>query len=159
MEAFDWEHLPTFLSGLETLGYEIQILCVSAAHGRRRGQPERAPCGTLYWVARRRGMKPFDLDPRPASWCDTCGVVEGVQWWKPLNPKSRTWKGQRAGKYGQQYLYVCPAGHGRVRAADHARRRRDRRWTDLGTRIGDRAELGMRDSPRPPCDGWRWAWR
>lgn len=133
------------ISASPDLGYEIQILCVSAAHVGGEDNPNAPQLrDRIYWVARRRGMKPFDLDPRPASWCDTCGVVEGVQWWKPLNPKSRTWKGQRAGKYGQQYLYVCPAGHGRVEplimpagaAID---------WTDLGTRIGDRAELGMRD--------------
>lgn len=145
IEAFDWELLPVFLAGMETLGYEIQTVCVSAAHVGGEDNPNAPQLrDRVYWACRLRGIKPFDLDLRPPAWCERCGVVEAVRWWKPPTAKSRSWKGQRVGKYGQQYLWACPAGHGRVEplimpAAEAID------WSDLGTRIGDRRDLGMRD--------------
>ncbi|MCW5952066.1 MAG: DNA cytosine methyltransferase [Propionibacteriaceae bacterium] len=150
LEAFDWELLPVFLAGMETLGYEIQTVCVSAAHVGGTDNPNAPQLrDRIYWVCRRHGMKPFDLDLRPPAWCDECdAIVDAVQWWKPATKAARSWKGQRAGKYGAQYLWVCPVGnHGRVEplimpaaaAID---------WTNLGVRIGDRAALGMRDLAR-----------
>lgn len=139
LEAFDWELLPIWLAGLEALGYEIQTVCVSAAHIGGVDNPNAPQLrDRIYWVARRRGMRPFDLEPRPPAWCERCdSIVTGIQSWKPLTKTSRSWKGQRAGKYGAQYVYVCPQGHGRVEplimpaaaAID---------WTDLGERLGDR---------------------
>lgn len=145
LEAFDWVLLPTFLAGLETLGYEIQTVCVSAAHvGGDDNPPAPQLRDRIYWVARRRGMKPFDLDLRPPAWCDQCGeVVYALQLWKPLTRTSRQWKGQRAGKYGPQYVWGCPRHMTRCEplimpaaaAID---------WTNLGVRVGDREQLGMR---------------
>ena len=141
LEAFDWPLLPVWLAGLETLGYEIQIVSVSAAHVGGVDNPHAPQLrDRIYWVARRRGLAPFNLDPRPLSWCDQCdSLVDGVQVWKPAKSTSRQWKGQRAGKYGAQYHYACPVDfrHGRVEplimpaaaAID---------WTDLGSRLGDR---------------------
>lgn len=141
VEAFDWVLLPVFLSGLETLGYEIQTVCVSAAHIGGEGNPHAPQLrDRIYWIARRRGIPAFDFTPRPPAWCDECGaVVEAVQWWKPPKKQTvRSWKGQRAGKYNGQYLYVCPIGnHGRVEPlVMPAAQAID--WANLGERIGDR---------------------
>ncbi len=146
LESFDWELLPVFLAGLKTLGYEIQTVNVSAAHvGDEGNDPAAQLRDRVYWVARLASIPAFDLDPRPPAWCDRCdAIVTAVQMWKPLTVKSRQWEGQRAGKYNQQYVWGCPT-HGTrceplimpaATAID---------WTDIGTRIGDRAELGMRD--------------
>lgn len=145
LEAFDWVLLPTFLAGLKTLGYEIQIVCVSAAHVGDGGNPNAPQLrDRIYWVARLAKIAAFDLALRPPAWCDRCeGIVDAVQLWKPLTKTSRQWEGQRAGKYNQQYIWGCPRHMTRTEplimpastAID---------WTNLGVRIGDREELGMR---------------
>lgn len=132
VEAADWELFPVWLSGMETLGYEAQFVSVSAAHVGGTANPHAPQWRDRMYIAfRRKGLKPFDLEPRPIAWCDKCGeVVEAIQWWKR--------DGRRVGKYGRQYIYACPNGsHGQVEPyvapAAHAID-----WSDIGTRIGDR---------------------
>lgn len=136
-EAADWHLLPTWLHGWETLGYAVQIVCVSAAHVGDEENPHAPQWrDRLYFGITRNGVRLPDLRPRPLAWCEQCGTdVRAIQWWKP---RARRINGQPVGKYGPQYLYVCPEGaHGPVEpyvapaigAID---------WTDLGERIGDR---------------------
>lgn len=146
VESFDWVLHPTFMSGLETLGYEIQIVNVSAAHVGDDTNPNAPQLrDRVYIVARLKHIPSFDLDVRPPAWCYRCDtVIEAIQLWKPPTKTSRGWKDWRVGKYNQQYVWACP--HHMVRAEPlimPATEAID--WTDLGIRIGDRRELGMRD--------------
>jgi DNA (cytosine-5)-methyltransferase 1 len=137
VESFDWELMPTWMAGMETLGYTVQIVCVSAAHVGGEHNPNAPQYRSrIFHVWRRKGMAPFQLDLTPPAWCAEHGVVEGLQAWKPTkNPKG--WRGQRVGKYDQQYLYACPRCGKRAEpyvmpAAEAID------WTNLGQRIGDR---------------------
>ena len=131
--ATQWELFPTWLHGMEVLGYHCQLVSVSAAHaGGLDNRPAPQWRDRMYLVLTRKGIPLPDVEPRPLAWCDKCDAdVESVQWWKR--------DGMRIGKYRSQYLYVCPVGnHGQVEpyvpaAADAID------WSDLGSRIGDRA--------------------
>lgn len=136
VEAADWELFDVWLAGMTTLGYEHQFISVSAAHVGDENNP-RAPQwrDRMYIRFTLKGIKVTPIEPHPLAWCFKCDTaVNAVQWWKP----KRKHAGRKIGKYGAQYLYVCPIGnHGSVEpfvvpasaAID---------WDDLGTRIGDR---------------------
>lgn len=156
-EVATWELFPVWLKGWEALGYEWQIVNVSAAHVYSEGN---APAGQwrdrIYIVLWQKGVKMPRIEPRPLAWCDQCdAVVESVQSWKKHSPI-------QVGKYGRQYVYVCGAN----RHAKHvvepyvlpAAAVID--WSDLGIRIGDRdrplaaatmrrVEMGLRMFARP----------
>lgn len=134
VEAAAWELFDVWLAGMTALGYEHQFVSVSAAHVGDPMNPHAPQWrDRLYIVFNRRDVRSPDVDPRPLAFCPTCGGnVEARQWWKK--------PGRRIGKYGAQYIYVCPeGGHGQIEpyvmpataAID---------WTDLGVRIGDRAK-------------------
>lgn len=138
VEAAHWELFDVWLSGMSALGYRHQFVSVSAAHvSGTNSDPAPQWRDRLYIVFTQDGVPLPDVEPRPLAWCQTCEAdVNAVQWWKR--------PGRRIGKYGPQYLYVCPTGHpGPIEpyvlpaaaAID---------WTDLGTRIGDRDTAGMR---------------
>lgn len=134
VEAARWELFDVWLAGMTTLGYEHQFVSVSAAHVGGDDNP-RAPQwrDRLYIVFNRKGVPRPDVEPRPLAWCPKCGTdVHAWQWWKR--------DGRKIGKYGSQYIYVCPVGnHGQVEPyVAPAAAAID--WTDPGTRIGDRTK-------------------
>lgn len=110
--ARDWLLFGIWLSGMVMLGYDYQIVCVSSAHIGGADNPH-APQrrDRMYVVFNRRDCAKPNVDPRPMSMCDNCGVVEGVQWWKKAEG-TLTASGRylKVGKYGHrnQYLYRCP---------------------------------------------------
>lgn len=128
---FDW-----WLTGMtRTLEYEVQFVCVSAAHigdGDNPAAPQWRDRFKLVFT--RKGVRRPDLVPRPLAWCPECGTdVRAVQAWKPHVRR-------KIGKYRQQYVYRCPNTACRnaivepyVRPAASVID-----WTNLGTRIGDR---------------------
>lgn len=133
VEAADWELFDVWLAGMTTLGYEHQFISVSAAH-IDGGSVGHAPQwrDRLYIAFNRHGMRRPDVEPRPLAWCEKCGTdVAARQWWKR--------NGRHIGKYGAQYLYVCPEGGHGVVEPYVAPAAAAINWTDLGNRIGDRA--------------------
>ena len=132
VEAAAWELFDTWLAGMSALGYEPQFVSVSAAHIGDDTNPHAPQWrDRLYIVLHLKGVRRPDVEPRPAAWCQHCSHdVPALQWWKR--------PGRRIGKYGAQYIYVCPeGGHGRVEPyVAPASTAID--WTNLGTRIGDR---------------------
>lgn len=132
VEAAAWELFDTWLAAMTTLGYEHQFVSVSAAHIGGEDNPYAPQWrDRLYIVFHRTGMRAPDVDPRPLAWCFRCDAnVAARQWWKR--------PGRKIGKYGAQYIYVCPEGdHGRVEPwVAPAAAAID--WSDPGTRIGDR---------------------
>lgn len=132
VEVTDWEMFDVWLAGFAALGYDHQILNVSAAHiWSDRNAPAPQWRDRIYFVFYLRGIPFPDISPRPWAPCSDCGSdVRAVQSWKK--------PGRRVGKYRTQYVYTCPIpGHQVVEpyvmpALDALD------LTDLGERIGDR---------------------
>ncbi len=133
VEVTEWEMFEVWLAGFTALGYEHQILNVSAAHIWSAGNaPAPQWRDRIYFVFYLRGIPFPDVSPRPWAPCPMCGNdVRAVQAWKK--------PGRRIGKYRTQYVYTCPVlGHPVVEpyvmpALDALD------LTDLGERIGDRS--------------------
>ncbi|MFE3452433.1 DNA cytosine methyltransferase [Nonomuraea sp. NPDC059194] len=128
-----WILFDTWLRAWDVLGYNVQVVCVNAAHVAAPGsQPVPQLRNRMLFAFTRKGMKLPDLRPRPDCLCRECGPVQGIQRWR--NPRAR-----KIGKYGEQYDYVCPnraCGHLKVEPVvwpvapiiD---------WSQPGRRIGD----------------------
>jgi DNA (cytosine-5)-methyltransferase 1 len=136
--ARDWELFDWWVSGMKILGYNVQFTSVSSAHIGDEKNPHAPQWrDRLYMTFTREGMKLPDVTPKPPAWCFDCGEqVRAVQSWRKTGP------GRRIGKYRQQYDYRCPNTTCRhslvepyVRPAAAAID-----WTDLGVKIGERAE-------------------
>lgn len=131
--ARDWELYDWWVEGMCSLGYEVQVVNVSAAHVYAPGNaPAPQWRDRIYIVFTKKGIRKPLLEPRPPSWCEHCETtVEGVQSWKRLDRR-------RVGKYGQQYLYRCPrCSHVVEPFVLPALAALD--LSDLGERIGDRS--------------------
>lgn len=134
LEAADWLMFDWWLDGMVKLGYHPQIVSVSSAHIGGAGNPPAPQWrDRLYIVLTREGVTPPDVRPRPPAWCATCEAdVAAVQWWK--RPGRR-----RIGKYGAQYVYVCPTPRcHQVLVPYVAPAAAAIDWTNTGGRIGDR---------------------
>ena len=135
VEVVSWPLFENWLAGMVTLGYDYQILCVSAAHIGSPTNPYAPQWrDRIYFVFSKRGIRMPDVSPRPIAWCPECDeVVQARQSWKRADRRP-------IGKYGQQYVYVCPSDRHRVTVVEPfvmpAAAAID--WTDIGTRIGDR---------------------
>ncbi len=132
VEVTDWEMFDVWLAGFAALGYDHQILNVSAAH---IWSPTNAPApqwrDRIYFVFYLQGIPFPDISPRPWGHCPACDAdVRLTQSWKR--------PGRKIGKYRTQYVYACPIpGHPAVEpyvmpALDALD------LSDLGDRIGDR---------------------
>jgi len=135
VEVTAWPLFEAWLHAMDTLGYNHQIVCVTAAHiGDDRNPYAPQWRDRIYFVFYKKSI-PFPvIEPRPLAWCEQCGkVVESRQKWKKPD-------GLLIGKYGPQYYYVCSTGnHASTRVEPYvlpAASAID--WSDLGTRIGDR---------------------
>lgn len=132
VEVADWEMFEVWLHGFTALGYEHQILSVSAAHiWSEKNAPAPQWRDRIYFVFYLRGIPFPDISPRPYGYCSECATdVRLIQSWKK--------PGRRIGKYRAQYVYACPVpGHPAIEpyvlpALDALD------LSDLGTRIGDR---------------------
>lgn len=142
-EVADWPLFRPWLLMWEALGYEWQILNVSAAHVYG---PGNAPAGQwrdrIYIVLTRQGLRTPRLQPSPRAHCDRCDrVVSTRQHWKKPSRDGEP----VVGKYGRQYLYVCDAGAHELHTVEPfvlpAAAVID--WSNQGIRIGDRAEHGL----------------
>jgi DNA (cytosine-5)-methyltransferase 1 len=134
-EAADWELWDWWLGGMVLLGYNYQLVSVSSAHIGGEGNAYAPQWrDRLYVVFTRKGIPLPDVSPKPLAWCPVCekAVVAFQSWKRPERPK--------IGKYGRQYVYVCPDTTCAHAVAEPfvlpAASAID--WTDLGTRIGDR---------------------
>ncbi|GAB3751275.1 hypothetical protein GCM10028864_27050 [Microlunatus parietis] len=146
VEAADWELFDVWLAGMAALGYQQQFISISAAHAFDLQGNDPAPQwrDRIYGIFTRTGIKQPDMSPRPLAYCPRCDqVVEAVQWWKPRKGQ-QTFLGRTIGKYGTQYLYVCPVGDHGVIEPFTAPAAAAIDFTDIGVRIGDREQHGMR---------------
>ncbi|HTX02017.1 MAG TPA: DNA cytosine methyltransferase, partial [Acidimicrobiales bacterium] len=128
-----------WLSEWAKLGYDHECCFLNSAFF--------PPCpqsrDRMYVVFWRHGNRRPDLDYRPKAMCtsDACSgaIVEAVQTWRQ---RTAAWPLARWGKWGAQYLYTCPScRHEVTPVAWPAYSAID--WSNLGPRIGERAELGL----------------
>lgn len=139
-----WESYDQWMSWLRSLGYNVQIVCVSAAHIGDETNPHAPQWRDRYYaVATLKGIPLPDVRPRPLAWCFDCDEqVNAVQAWKETKGRRKSELPARVGKYGQQYVYRCPNVRCRNAVVEPyvlpAAAAID--WTDLGTRIGDRTK-------------------
>ncbi|WP_425833024.1 DNA cytosine methyltransferase [Streptomyces fractus] len=138
--ATAWPLFAWWLHGMEILGFRNQVVSVSAAHVGDTEVNPHAPQwrDRIFIVFTRTEMRAPDLDVRPLAWCPACETeVSARQSWR---------NGRKIGKYRQQYDYRCPNTTCRHRIVEPYVRPAAAaiNWTDPGTRIGDRAEKGMR---------------
>jgi len=122
-----------WLGEFEKLGYRYKVLFLNSQFfgvGQSRDR--------IYIAMWDKALPTPDLDHRPMSYCTFCSEVGEAQWaWKTGIPATGSVR------YGKQYHYLCRRCHRAVvppftpslDALD---------LTDLGTKIGDRAERGMR---------------
>ncbi|GAA0897934.1 DNA cytosine methyltransferase [Pseudonocardia zijingensis] len=133
--ATEWGLFDYWLEGMRVLGYAVQFVSVSSAHIGGPTNPHAPQWrDRLYMVFTRQGAPLPDVDPRPLAWCEECGEdVHAIQSWKR--------PGRRIGKYRQQYVYRCPRRECRHAVVEPyvlpAAAAID--WSNLGTRVGDRA--------------------
>lgn len=132
VEVTGWEMFEVWLAGFTALGYEHQILSVSAAHvWSETNAPAPQWRDRIYFVFYLKGIPFPDISPRPWGRCSECDAdVRLVQTWKKV--------GRHIGKYRSQYVYRCPIlGHPAIEpyvmpALDALD------LSDLGSRISDR---------------------
>lgn len=158
VEVRDWILWPAWVTGLDNLGYEHEVVYLNSMHAQAGGRPAPQSRDRLYVVAWRRGDRAPDLTrwTRPPAWCPRCdAVVRPIKAWKRVD--------RQRGRYGAQYVFRCPAVACRggevfpgvlpaAAAID---------WSLAGERIGDRAkplasktmariEAGLRRYARAP---------
>ena len=86
-------------------GYEGQIVYFNSQFALPTPQSR----DRMYVVFWRRGIPRPNLDFRPVSWCSGCEkVVRGIQSWKRASRGSARELVHEWGRYGAQYVYVCP---------------------------------------------------
>ena len=123
---------------LTNLGYQFRVVSLNSMHAQHLGDPAPQSRDRIYIVAWPKGNRAPDIDAvmRPKAWCPRCDqVVESVQAFKP---------GRTIGKYRQQYVYLCShPGCGTQVEPGWLPASAAIDWSLLGTRIGDRATLGM----------------
>lgn len=137
--ATAWPLFHWWLQGMKILGYRSQIISVSAAHiGDFEGNSPAAQWrDRLFIVFTREDMPAPDLEVRPLAWCTGCEEdVDAIQSWR---------NGRTIGRYRQQYDYRCPNRTCRHQIVEpYVRPAADViDWSDLGTRIGDRAQARL----------------
>lgn len=157
VEVTSWPLFDAWLGAMGTLGYEHQIVCVTAAHIGDELNPHAPQWrDRIYFVFYKKSVPFPKIEPRPLAWCSQCeAVVESRQSWKKADQRF-------IGKYGPQYVYVCAANRHPSHVVEPyvlpATAAID--WSNLGTRIGDRekdlapatmrrVEAGIRMFARP----------
>lgn len=120
VDARQWILWDAWIHAMDSLGYDYHIVYFNSMFAHldpRRVQSlhDFAPQSRdrMYVVFWKKGNPRPDLDFRPRAYCPTCEKEVGaVQAWK--RTKTVQALGGRWGRYGDQYVYACPACAGIV---------------------------------------------
>lgn len=151
-EFNDWKQ------AIEDLGYESQIVYFNSQFASWTPQSR----DRMYVVFWRVGARKPELNFSPASWCTSCNdVVRGQQQWKKASRGSAREIYPEWGRYGANYIYICPnEGCGQPVAPAVAGAETFIDWTLPIERIGDRKHTNGREKALAPAtrkrikDGW-----
>lgn len=137
VEAADWLPFRAWLMAMDALGYDHQFVSLNSMHAHAAGLPAPQSRDRLYIVFHRKGNERPDLEEmqRPWALCVECGeMVRARQSWKR--------PGTKVGRYRSQYVYRCPNAACRHAIIEPAWLPAASiiDWSNLGTRIGDRAK-------------------
>lgn len=128
VDARKWIMFDSWLHAMYALGYQHRCVYLNSMHCHPTPQSR----DRMYIVFWKKGNKAPMLDYTPTAHCPQCGKdVRAVQTWKNSE--------KRFGKYRQQYVYCCPA-HGMEVEPYYYAAFNCIDWSDIGTRIGDRAK-------------------
>lgn len=135
VDAANWTPFKAWLLSMDSLGYDHQVVYLNSMHACALGPAAPQSRDRMYVVFWRKGSRKPDLEhmQRPPAVCPEHGRVAAMQSFK--NP-DRRW-----GRYRAQYVYRCPnvGCRNRIVEPDWVPAASVIDWTDLGTRIGDRA--------------------
>lgn len=135
VDAANWTPFKAWLLSMDSLGYDHQVVYLNSMHAWALGPAAPQSRDRMYVVFWRKGSGKPDLEhmQRPPAVCPEHGRVAAMQSFK--NP-DRRW-----GRYRAQYVYRCPnvGCRNRIVEPDWVPAASVIDWTDLGTRIGDRA--------------------
>lgn len=135
VDAANWTPFKAWLLSMDSLGYDHQIVYLNSMHAWALGPAAPQSRDRMYVVFWHKGNRRPDLEhmQRPPAVCPEHGRVAAMQSFK--NP-DRRW-----GRYRAQYVYRCPnvGCRNRIVEPDWVPAASVIDWTDLGTRIGDRA--------------------
>lgn len=129
-----WAPYRAWLMAMDDLGYEHEVVYMNSMHAWERGDAAPQSRDRFYAVFWRKGNRRPDLQviQQPPAWCPEHGAIRARKAWKTA---------ARAGRYRAQYRFICPEAACRGRQVEPqwlpAASIID--WSDLGTRIGDRA--------------------
>lgn len=130
VDAAKWVMFPAWLQAMELLGYSHHIVWLNSMHAQLGGLPAPQSRDRMYVFFWKGISRPNFERLRPTAMCAEHGEVKAVQVFK----KETHW-----GRYRAQYTYRCPKCGLDVEppwlpAASVID------WSNLGTRIGDRAK-------------------
>lgn len=135
VDAANWVPFKAWLLSMDSLGYDHQVVYLNSMHAWALGPAAPQSRDRMYVVFWRKGSGKPNLEhmQRPPAVCPEHGRVAAMQSFK--NP-DRRW-----GRYRAQYVYRCPnvGCRNRIVEPDWVPAASVIDWTDLGTRIGDRA--------------------
>jgi len=127
IDAWKWRLFPAWLHAMRNLGY-LHRICFFNSQFFFPTPQSRDRMYVVFW---KKGVPEPKLDYKPLAYCERCAVdVRAIQTFKT---------GVRYGKYKQQYTYNCPSC-GTVAVPYYYPAASIIDWTNLGTRISDRAK-------------------
>jgi DNA (cytosine-5)-methyltransferase 1 len=142
VDVLFWDEIDDWLRSMRNLGYRYEIVYANSMHFPS-ANTEAAPQSRdrCYVIFTKTGNAAPDLQLRPRAYCPSCDkIVPAMQVFKKRTAK---WPCAQWGRYGlrNQYVYRCPSSTCRnavvepitVPAASIID------WTNVGERIGDRA--------------------
>lgn len=129
-----WAPYRSWLLAMDSLGYEHEVVFMNSMHAWSHGTAAPQSRDRFYAIFWRKGNRRPDLQSiqQPPAWCPEHGIIRARKAWK---------NAARAGRYRAQYRFICPETRCKGRPVEPqwlpAASIID--WSDLGTRIGDRA--------------------
>ena len=138
VDVCKWIHFAQWVREIQKLGYRTRLIALNSMHAHARGIPSAPQSRDRFYLA--YWHESLGRDPdwnkwlRPAAWCPSCEQrVMAMQVWRR--------EGTKMGRYRQQYDYRCPILSCRGQLVEPAVLPAAAviDWSDLGTRIGDRA--------------------
>jgi DNA (cytosine-5)-methyltransferase 1 len=135
-DVLKWQYLDTWLTRMRLLGYEHRTVVLNSAFATALGDGAPQLRDRVYFVFWRGDRAPdFAKWTRPRASCPRCGDVRAV--YVDKRPGVR-----RTMRYGQQYLYRCPATacRGATVAPYVLPAAAVIDWAVPGRRIGDRGQ-------------------